>query len=127
MGYRKRRPSDNEQTKSGIDSANDTSPTDTDSPTLSPQYNIPKSVTLPTKLDIKNDWDELDELLRVERKIDVADNPYQTMPATLLSQCTSDNSGTPIKEVGSGSCTNKDNSVTEDLDDTITTTEERKL
>ncbi|CAH1988530.1 unnamed protein product [Acanthoscelides obtectus] len=116
--------SDNVQCKSGIDSANNTSPTDsTDSPTLSPQYNIPKSVTLPTKLDLKNDWDELDELLRVERKIDVADNPYQTMPATLLSQSMSDNSGAMVKEMDTGG---KDESVTEGLDDTVTTTEDSK-
>ncbi|XP_023018810.2 ras association family member [Leptinotarsa decemlineata] len=59
----------------------------TESSSLSPQNIVPKSVTLPSKLDIKNmEWDELDELLQVERKIDVSESIYQTMPVTLPSQ-----------------------------------------
>lgn len=58
----------------------------TDSTSVSAR-NVIKSVTLPSKLDVKSmEWDELDELLRVERKIDVADHLYQTMPVTLPSQ-----------------------------------------
>ncbi|XP_026461926.1 uncharacterized protein LOC113363657 [Ctenocephalides felis] len=40
-----------------------------------------KCLTLPPKLDIKQiDWDELDELLQVERVVDDSDKIYQTMP-----------------------------------------------
>lgn len=46
-----------------------------------------KSLTLPSKLDVKNvEWDELDDLLQVERKIDENDKLYQTMPSPLPSR-----------------------------------------
>lgn len=45
-----------------------------------------KSLTLPHKLDIKQiNWDELDDLLQVEKKVDEADKLYQTMPVALPS------------------------------------------
>ncbi|KAK3914910.1 Ras association domain-containing protein 2 [Frankliniella fusca] len=45
-----------------------------------------KSSTLPAKLDLKNiDWDELDDLLQVERQIEDGDKLYQTMPVGLHS------------------------------------------
>lgn len=70
--------------ESGTDSVDTSIVTDC---TMSPQHIVPKSITLPSKLDIKNmEWDELDELLQVERKIDVSENVYQTMPVTLPSQ-----------------------------------------
>lgn len=51
---------------------------------VSPDH--PKSVTLPMKLDVKNmEWDELDELLQVERKVDEGNKLYQTMPVGLPS------------------------------------------
>uniref|UniRef100_A0A182PW01 Ras-associating domain-containing protein n=1 Tax=Anopheles epiroticus TaxID=199890 RepID=A0A182PW01_9DIPT len=45
-----------------------------------------KYVTLPPKLDVKQlDWDEIDELLQVERKLDESEKPYRTMPSPLVS------------------------------------------
>lgn len=47
----------------------------------------PKSLTLPMKLDVKQnqEWDELDELLQVERKVEDGEKLYQTMPESLPS------------------------------------------
>lgn len=71
----------------GIESGTESVDTSISDCTLSPQNIVPKSITLPSKLDIKNmEWDELDELLQVERKIDVSEHMYQTMPVTLPSQ-----------------------------------------
>lgn len=47
---------------------------------------LPKSLTLPPKLNVKLEWDELDELLQVERKVDESAKLYQTMPTPLPSQ-----------------------------------------
>lgn len=60
----------------------------TDSSPDTPPYEVlPKSVTLPSKLDVKRmEWDELDELLQVERRIDDSEKLYQTMPVPLPSQ-----------------------------------------
>ncbi|XP_012271252.1 ras association domain-containing protein 4 [Orussus abietinus] len=45
-----------------------------------------KSLTLPMKLDVKTmEWDELDELLQVERKVQEGNKLYQTMPESLPS------------------------------------------
>ncbi|XP_076672078.1 ras association family member isoform X2 [Andrena cerasifolii] len=45
-----------------------------------------KSLTLPMKLDVKDmEWDELDELLQVERKVEDGNKLYQTMPENLPS------------------------------------------
>ncbi|GLH16114.1 Cysteine-rich protein 1 [Gryllus bimaculatus] len=45
-----------------------------------------RSSTLPPKLDVKQiDWDELDDLLQVERKVDDSEKLYQTMPGSLPS------------------------------------------
>ncbi|CAG9859189.1 unnamed protein product [Phyllotreta striolata] len=78
----------------------------TDSPFSSPQ-NAPKSVTLPSKLDVKKmEWDELDELLRVERKVEASDHLYQTMPVSLPSQLSKESSS------GSSSSTKTDTSLT---------------
>ncbi|KAL5284732.1 hypothetical protein ACFFRR_006815 [Megaselia abdita] len=44
------------------------------------------SVTLPSKIDsISLEWDELDELLQVERKFDETSKIYETMPSKLPS------------------------------------------
>lgn len=68
----------------------------------SPTYGIPKSMTLPPKLDIKNmEWDELDELLQVERKIDDSEKLYQTMPVVLPSQASIDSTSSTISSNGS--------------------------
>lgn len=60
----------------------------TDNSPLTPTYqDIPKSITLPSKLDVKQmENDELDELLRVERVLDDSEKIYHTMPVTLPSQ-----------------------------------------
>ncbi|XP_034230928.1 uncharacterized protein LOC117639389 isoform X1 [Thrips palmi] len=43
-----------------------------------------KSSTLPAKLDLKDiDWDDLDDLLQVERRVEEGDKRYQTMPVGL--------------------------------------------
>lgn len=45
-----------------------------------------KSLTLPSKLDLnKIEWNEIDELLQVERKIEDGEKLYQTMPSSLPS------------------------------------------
>lgn len=47
---------------------------------------MPKSITLPSKLDKQMlEWDELDELLQVERRVDDSEKIYQTMPVPLPS------------------------------------------
>ncbi|KRT81757.1 LIM domain containing protein [Oryctes borbonicus] len=71
----------------GIESGSDTTDVST-AELLSPAREIvPKSLTLPPKLDLKNvEWDELDELLQVERKVDESEKLYQTMPVALPSQ-----------------------------------------
>uniref|UniRef100_A0A1B0GQU4 Uncharacterized protein n=1 Tax=Phlebotomus papatasi TaxID=29031 RepID=A0A1B0GQU4_PHLPP len=46
-----------------------------------------KSATLPPKLDVKQlDWDEIDDLLQVERRVDDTEKPFRTMPSPLPSQ-----------------------------------------
>lgn len=72
-----------DKTDTGIDSDSDT--LDTFSSTSI--ETVPKSLTLPPKLNIKNmEWDELDELLQVERRVDESAKLYQTMPTPLPSQ-----------------------------------------
>ncbi|KAF5275827.1 hypothetical protein FQR65_LT04065 [Abscondita terminalis] len=73
----------------GIESGGDTSDTSTiESSPVSPKHDIlPKSSTLPPKLDFKTmEWDELDDLLQIERKVDDTNKLYQTMPTPLPSQ-----------------------------------------
>lgn len=66
--------------------------TTTDSSPSTPSYHdIPKSITLPSKLDVKQmENDELDELLRVERKVEDSEKIYRTMPIMLPSQSNSE-------------------------------------
>nr|XP_012216331.1 PREDICTED: uncharacterized protein LOC105668483 isoform X2 [Linepithema humile] len=55
-----------------------------------------KSLTLPMKLDVKNmEWDELDELLQVERKVEDGNKLYQTMPENLPSISSQSSVDTP--------------------------------
>ncbi|XP_050314657.1 ras association domain-containing protein 4 [Anthonomus grandis grandis] len=71
----------------GIESGSDSIDGLSDSDPNSPKHVIIKSVTLPSKLDVKNvEWDELDDLLQVERKVDENEKLYQTMPIPLPSQ-----------------------------------------
>lgn len=59
-----------------------------------------KSLTLPPKLDVKNiEWDELDELLQVERKIDDSEKLYQTMPVPLPSQSSHESNETNTQNI----------------------------
>lgn len=45
-----------------------------------------KYVTLPPKLEVKQlEWDEIDDLLQVERKVDETEKLYRTMPSPLPS------------------------------------------
>lgn len=79
----------------GIESGTDTTDISTaeNSPTTPPYEILPKSVTLPSKLDVKKmEWDELDDLLQVERKVDETEKLYQTMPVPLPSQSSSETS-----------------------------------
>lgn len=70
----------------------------TDSPSSTTPKILKKSPTLPPKLaDLKSmEWDELDELLQVERVVEEGDKLYQTMPVHLPSQSSVEsNSSTP--------------------------------
>lgn len=70
--------------ESGTDCASETSSSNQSK--ISPSISS-KSMTLPPKLDVKNlEWDELDELLQVERKVEDSNKLYQTMPVPLPSQ-----------------------------------------
>lgn len=89
----------------GIESGSDTTDIST-AEILSPMHEVvPKSLTLPPKLDLKNvEWDELDELLQVERRVEESDKLYQTMPVALPSQSSVEsNSSTVSKEESSPS------------------------
>lgn len=74
-------------------------PSEFSSKEVSPEH---KSATLPSKLKTKDlEWDELDDLLQVERKVDESEKLYQTMPSPLPSQSSSEHesseSRTPIQ------------------------------
>ncbi|XP_043269956.1 uncharacterized protein Rassf [Venturia canescens] len=78
----------------------DLSPTETQ--TESEPNSVPaspdhlKSLTLPMKLDVKTmEWDELDELLQVERKVEDGNKLYQTMPENLPSISSHSSNETP--------------------------------
>ncbi|XP_043474644.1 uncharacterized protein LOC122506493 [Leptopilina heterotoma] len=70
-----------------------------------------KSLTLPMKLEVKtSNWDELDELLQVERKVEEGNKLYQTMPESLPSISShSSNELTPPQSLKNGSITNSPN------------------
>lgn len=80
-----------------------------------------RSSTLPPKLDVKQiDWDELDDLLQVERKVDDSEKLYQTMPGNLPSVASqasvdgSDHSAPSLSaqsSVDTESPTSEDNSI----------------
>lgn len=57
------------------------------------------SVTLPSKIDsLSLEWDELDDLLQVERKFDDASKIYETMPSKLPSSQSSSTENSPTEE-----------------------------
>ncbi|XP_053682995.1 uncharacterized protein LOC128733437 [Sabethes cyaneus] len=62
---------------------------------VSPSHaqNGTKFVTLPPKLDVKQEWDELDDLLQIERKTDETEKLYRTMPSPLPSSTAADCDG----------------------------------
>lgn len=76
----------------GIESGSDCTDVSSTTSHSSPSHDIScKSNTLPPKLDVRSlDWDELDDLLQVERKVEDADKLYQTMPVPLPSQSSCD-------------------------------------
>ncbi|XP_076250349.1 ras association family member [Rhynchophorus ferrugineus] len=79
----------------------------------SPKNNMPKSVTLPSKLDVKNmERDELDDLLQVERVVDNSVKLYQTMPAPLPSQITTESDTLSSKTSSSEESKNGTKTVT---------------
>lgn len=83
-----------------------------DSDPSSPR-NMPKSVTLPSKLDVKNmEWDELDDLLQVERKVDGCEKLYQTMPIPLPSQFSTESDSASSKTSPSEHTTNESSTMT---------------
>lgn len=62
-------------------------PSEFSSKEVSPEH---KSNTLPSKLKANLEWEEVDELIKVERKLDESEKLYQTMPSPLPSQSSSD-------------------------------------
>lgn len=62
-------------------------PSEFSSKEVSPEH---KSNTLPSKLKANLAWEEVDELIKVERKLDASEKLYQTMPSPLPSQSSSD-------------------------------------
>lgn len=67
----------------------DSTSSNSSSKEVSPAHH--KSSTLPTKLNVKEfDWDEIDDLLQVERRVDDTGKLYQTMPSPLPSQSSLD-------------------------------------
>ncbi|XP_055548897.1 uncharacterized protein LOC129732243 [Wyeomyia smithii] len=73
-----------------------------------------KFVTLPPKLDVKQlEWDEIDELLQVERKTDETERLYRTMPSPLPSSIATDGEG--------------DNSLRSEPSDSVTDTDYKTL
>uniref|UniRef100_A0AAR5PIN1 LIM zinc-binding domain-containing protein n=1 Tax=Dendroctonus ponderosae TaxID=77166 RepID=A0AAR5PIN1_DENPD len=83
----------------GIESGSDSIESSiSDNNPSSPRNAMSKSVTLPSKLDVKNmEWDELDDLLQVERKVDEGEKLYQTMPKLPPSQFSIESDSTSSK------------------------------
>lgn len=101
--------------ESGTDCASETSSNSQSkiSPTISS-----KSLTLPPKLDVKSlEWDELDELLQVERKVGDSNKLYQTMPVPLPSQLQNNNASnkSPTDEESPAQTTDSAKSSSEGL------------
>ncbi|KAG8223193.1 hypothetical protein J437_LFUL000359 [Ladona fulva] len=62
---------------------------------------VPKCHTLPVKLDKKRmEWDEIDELLQVERQVEEGEKIYRTMPVVGLPTISSQSSVEEIVECG---------------------------
>lgn len=101
--------SDMSKSDTSIESGVESGETTAENSPTSPHPDLPKSLTLPSKLDVKNlEWDELDELLQVERKVDEGGKLYRTMPIPLPSQSSIESSSTISNESSSKteSCSN---------------------
>ncbi|KAJ8972188.1 hypothetical protein NQ314_000318 [Rhamnusium bicolor] len=111
----------------GIETGTDSVDTSiTESLLISSLSSVPKSVTLPTKLDVKNmERDELDDLLQVERKVDESEKMYQTMPVTLPSQSSTESNSASTQSTSSSSKTESltgkinNTTITEDSSNTL--------
>ncbi|XP_067009207.2 ras association domain-containing protein 4 [Anabrus simplex] len=74
-----------------------------------------KALTLPPKLDVKQiDWDELDDLLQVERKVDDSEKLYQTMPGSISTQSSIDCSDVTSHSISTQSSVDTTESFTSD-------------
>ncbi|XP_067618977.1 serine-rich adhesin for platelets [Eurosta solidaginis] len=73
------------------------------------------SATLPSKLDNleKLEWDEIDDLLQVERRISEKDKIYETMPVKLPSSQTSSSESSPSKTISAHHLTESTNTTSE--------------
>ncbi|XP_054730461.1 serine-rich adhesin for platelets [Anastrepha obliqua] len=73
------------------------------------------SATLPSKLDSleKLEWDEIDDLLQVERRISEKDKIYETMPVKLPSSQTSSSESSPSKTISAHNLTESTNTTSE--------------
>ncbi|XP_036323613.1 serine-rich adhesin for platelets [Rhagoletis pomonella] len=73
------------------------------------------STTLPSKLDNldKLEWDEIDDLLQVERRISEKDKIYETMPVKLPSSQTSSSESSPSKTISAHNLTESTNTTSE--------------
>ncbi|XP_044757083.1 uncharacterized protein LOC123315453 [Coccinella septempunctata] len=92
---------DTSRNDTGIESGSESTDSSTveNSPTTPPHTTFHKSVTLPSKLDVKQmEWDELDDLLQVERRVSESEKLYQTMPLPLPSQFSQESGNREEKE-----------------------------
>uniref|UniRef100_A0A034VHH7 Ras association domain-containing protein 2 n=1 Tax=Bactrocera dorsalis TaxID=27457 RepID=A0A034VHH7_BACDO len=73
------------------------------------------SATLPSKLDNleKLEWDEIDDLLQVERRVSEKDKIYETMPVKLPSSQTSSSDSSPTKTISAHNLTESTNTNSE--------------
>ncbi|CAD6993418.1 uncharacterized protein LOC101453581 [Ceratitis capitata] len=73
------------------------------------------SATLPSKLDNleKLEWDEIDDLLQVERRVSEKDKIYETMPVKLPSSQTSSSDSSPSKTISAHNLTESTNTISE--------------
>ncbi|KAK9506290.1 hypothetical protein O3M35_008252 [Rhynocoris fuscipes] len=99
-----------------------------ETPTVDDTQNLAgKCLTLPSKLDLKNiAWNELDELLQVERQVDEGGRLYNTMPSSLptLNQRNSSDSSTPSplqesRSINSNSSSTQDDQYSQSFEDSV--------
>uniref|UniRef100_A0A023F2L5 Putative ras gtpase effector rassf2 n=1 Tax=Triatoma infestans TaxID=30076 RepID=A0A023F2L5_TRIIF len=87
-----------------------------------------KCLTLPSKLDLKNiAWNELDELLQVERQVDEGSKLYNTMPSSLPTSSqrqSSEDSSTPSplqesRSINSTNSSTQDDQYSQSFEDSV--------